>query len=168
MKEIELKERNKDHAAYAEAMAKELKGTYKRPVSTVQCASTAAALSRDLKDDEAHFFRSLDVDACKGVTVRDVTPYDEANEAAMLIARQAPKNEIGQSLGSSTSYEKREAAANALIYTEGVPFPFKEEANKPSYLEEFVNFFKGRLSRASDEEMNEMQIKVNKAIRERR
>lgn len=116
----ELKERNPKDQQYAERVASELKALNipKRPVSTIQAASTQASL--DMTDEQyaQKVKKMFETKAWKAPHPEEVMrsmPLDQVFVAEDI--RRKPKNSIGQSLKSSASDERKELARQAYVCT---------------------------------------------------
>lgn len=132
----ELKERNPKDQQYAERVASELKALNvpKRPVTTVQSASTQRILSMTREEHAEHNNRPLPTrdqwqakptkplkenatqdEYYAWLTGQRDLPLDQVFVAEDI--RRKPKNSIGQSLKSSASDERKELARQAYVCT---------------------------------------------------
>ena len=138
----EILQPSPEQIEYRERMVKELKALNlpKRPVSTVQAASTQAIINRPVSEDEAHYNRVVstegqttadminksDVELSKLVGTRDFTV---AEIMAAEAARKGVKNTIGQSEKSATTPESRELAIHAYTYSQPAELSALEKAH---------------------------------------
>lgn len=148
MKEFPIQERIPEHKAFSDRMIAELSAIKreKRPVSTVQCASTQATLDRDPALDAEWWARPLpesailataeikkamatgDIDGFKRlINQRDISP-EEMNHVEAT--RRRPKNSIGQSEAPAHDEQKLEIAKNAYDYAFPVEQIQKEQPDK--------------------------------------
>ena len=114
-------------AEYVKDMVEKLKALNlpKRPVSTVQCASTQAILDRPKDQDAARqaelfsptFWLDLKEKSKAEHPEETNRPWDLDQIRHVEAIRHRPKNSIGQSEKSAITNEKRQHAEDAFLYT---------------------------------------------------
>lgn len=114
--------RTSEDIAYTEMMAKEKVTTQKRPVSTIQCASTQRLLT--MTDEELEVYHNRTIDLSKAIAqhpseVERKITIDEFN----LIegTRRKAKNQVGMSDKSASSPERKAKAIDAYAFTPPAP-----------------------------------------------